>query len=288
MIDFHTHVGKDHTIDNVRRHIDTHGGGISILLPIEPGPTSAASNSAAMSTHAAIAAHEAYLEETIPFCHVDPMRPDALDRLHTFHETGVIRGFGEHKVRLPVDDPKNLEIYRLCGELGWPVLIHMDYTGVFGSNFPALETVVKSLPNTTFIGHAMAWWTNVSADAVTDQKSPEFSDYPMGPVMPIGLTDRLLTKYPNLYGDLSARSGYLALYRDSDFGRDFVKRHRKKLLWGTDCPCIDGLGNFANGTFRVCLAEVMLTLLRDYCESDKHFDDITHNNGAELVGLETI
>ena len=108
----------------------------------------------------------------------------------------------------------------------------------------------------------------------------------MGPVKRVGTTDRLLTEYPNLYGDLSARSGYLALYRDSDFAPDFLKRHGKKLLWGTDCPCHDGRGNYPNGTFRVCLGEVMLTLLRDSCESEAHFNDITHNNGARLLGLE--
>ncbi len=288
MIDFHTHVGRDRSIDTVRQHIDAHGGGISVLLPLEPGPSSAAGESDLMSTQAAIEAHEAYPEETVAFCHVDPLSPDATERLHALRDTGVVKGFGEHKVRLPVDHPRNMDIYRLCGEFGWPVLIHMDYTGAFGTNFPVLESVVRSLPDTTFIGHAMAWWTNVSADAFTDPSSPDFSDYPMGPVRRVGMTDRFLSEYPNLYGDLSARSGYLALLRDTDFTRDFLKRHRKRLLWGTDCPCHDGRGNYPNGTFRVCLGEVMLSLLRDSCESEEHFNDITHNNGARLLGLETI
>ena len=38
----------------------------------------------------------------------------------------------------------------------------------------------------------------------------------------------------------------------------------------------------------MCLGEVMLSLLRDSCESEVHFNDITHNNGARLLGLETI
>ena len=287
MIDFHTHIGNGRSIDNVRQHIDAHGGGISVLLPLEPGPTSAAGDSASMSTQTTIAAHDASPDETIAFCHVDPMSPDAIDRLHALHDTGIMKGFGEHKVHLPIDHPRNMDIYRLCGEFGWPVLIHMDYTGAFGTNFPAFESVVRSLPDTTFIGHAMAWWTNVSADPVTDPSSPDFSDYPMGPVRPVGTTDRLLTEYPNLYGDLSARSGYLALLRDPNFTHDFLKRHGKKLLWGTDCPCLDGRGSYPNGTFRVCLGEVMLSLLRDSCESEAHFNDITHNNGAGLLGLET-
>ncbi len=288
MIDFHTHLGSNRSIDNVRQHIDAHGGGISVLLPLEPGPSSATGDSNAMSTQNTMEAHESHSEDTVAFCHVDPLSPDAIERLNALHDTGIVKGFGEHKVRLPVDHPGNMEIFRLCGEFGWPVLIHMDYTGAFGTNFPALESVVRSLPDTTFIGHAMAWWTNISADAVTDPSSPDFSDYPMGPVLPVGTTDRLLTEYPNVYGDLSARSGYLALLRDADFAQDFLRRHRNRLLWGTDCPCHDGRGSYPNGTFRVCLGEVMLALLRDSCESLGQFNDITHNNGAKLLGLTTI
>lgn len=285
MIDFHTHVGNGRGIEQVRRHIAAHGGGVSVLLPIEPGPISASGSSMEMSTAVATDAHEEYPDETIAFCHVDPTSAGAIDRLHSLHATGIFKGFGEHKVRLPVDHPQNMEIYRLCGEFGWPVLIHMDYTGVYGSDFPAIERVARTLPGTVFIGHAMAWWTNISADAVADPQSPEFAEYPMGAVTPTGLTDRLLREYPNLYGDLSARSGYFALYRDAEFGREFVKRHRSKLLWGSDCPCVDGRGNLPNGTFRACLSGIMLPLLRDYCESKEHFDDITHNNAAKLLGL---
>ena len=286
MIDFHTHLGHGgRTLDGVRRHIGAHGGGLSVLLPIEPGPTSAVGDDDAWSTRGALEAHAAHPEETIPFGNVDPLSPDALERLRALHEAGVVKGFGEQKNRLPVDHPRCLEIYRLCGELGWPVLIHMDYTGVFGSNFPALESVVRSLPERTFIGHAMAWWTNISADAVTDPRAPDFADYPAGPVKPVGLTDRLLTECPNLYGDLSARSGCFGLHRDPGFARDFLKRHRARLLWGTDCPCVDGRGNLQDGSSRPCLAGLMLPLLRGGCESEDHFIDITHNNGARLLGL---
>ena len=54
MIDFHTHVGNGRTIDTIRRHVDAHGGGISVLLPLEPGPSSAAGDSDSMSTQVAI------------------------------------------------------------------------------------------------------------------------------------------------------------------------------------------------------------------------------------------
>ena len=59
---------------------------------------------------------------------------------------------------------------------------------------------------------------------------------------PGGLTDRYLSDYPNMYGDLSAGSGLNALTRDEDFTRDFLTRHRDKLLFGSDCNDRDGGG----------------------------------------------
>ena len=288
MIDFHTHINKGkRSAESVRSHLDTHGGGVSVVLPIDPGPSSSALDEA-MSNEETIASAESYPNDIVAFCHVDPTHPDAKQRLKSIQKTGIVRGFGEHKVSLPVDHPRNMEIYELCGQFGWPVLIHMDYTGVYGSNFVALKKVVQSLPDTIFIGHAMAWWTNISSSAITDPASPQFSDYPFGPVLPGGLTDQLLTEYPNVYGDLSARSGYYALSRDETFGEDFVTRHRKKLLWGTDCPCLDGRGTFPDGTFRECLSYFMLPLLQKFCESLGHYNDITHNNAARLLRLPTI
>ena len=41
--------------------------------------------------------------------------------------------------------------------------------------------------------------------------------YPTGKVKPGGLTDRMLSDYPNLYGDLSANSGRNAVARDPEF-----------------------------------------------------------------------
>ena len=44
----------------------------------------------------------------------------------------------------------------------------------------------------------------------------------------------MLSTYPNLYGDLSARSGFTAITRDPSFGLDFLERQQDKLLFGTD------------------------------------------------------
>lgn len=286
LIDFHTHIsdGSSRTIENARAHIAEYGGGRSVLLPLAPGEATASGDNQGTRTEVAIEAFDRFGDEVIPFCNVGPLVPDALDQIRRYHATGKCKGFGEYKVRLDCDHPASMAIYRLCGELGWPVVVHFEY-GEFAHNFEDFGKVVEACPETTFVGHAISWWSNVSAEVNRNRESPDYEVYPTGPVTPGGLTDRWLDEYPNLYADLSARSGYFALSRDPDFGRDFVRRHRPKLLWGTDCPCLDGKGTLMDGGYRDCLAGLTLPMLRDYCESEEHFEDITWHNAARILGL---
>ncbi len=288
LLDMHTHIGNHgRSAENVLAHIDAYGGGRSVVLPIASGDcTAMGAGNDSMRTELALEAHDQYGERVIPFCHVNPMAPDALDQMRAYYDTGEVHGVGEHKVKLPCDHPFSIRMYRLCGELGWPVLIHFDYSDYHNYNFGVFESVIQACPDTVFIGHAMAWWANLSADVIDDPSDPEFRDYPSGPVVSGGLTDRWLSEYPNLYADLSARSGYFGLSRDPEFGKDFAKRHRDKLVWGTDCPCVDGKGNMSDGGYRDCLAGLMLPVLKEYCESDEHYEDITHRNAERLLGLE--
>lgn len=298
ILDFHTHIvrgaiqtdvwsyqGEGHTAEHVIAHHRAHGGGRSVVLPIAPGDCSAKHvDGASWDTDKALIAFEQFGDEIIPFCHVNPLAPDALDQICRYHATGKFYGFGEHKVRLECDHPASLDIYRLCGELGWPVLIHFEYRN-YNYNFEAFERVLESCPETNFVGHAQAWWANVSAEVPRDYRAADYTAYPQGPVEPGGLTDRWLTQYPNMYGDLSAGSGLNALTRDREFGKDFVQRHRRKLLWGTDCACQDGRGVRGDGCIRECVAEQSLPLLQDYCESETQYAEITHLNAERLLGL---
>ncbi len=146
--------------------------------------------------------------------------------------------------------------------------------------------MLKALPGVIFIGHAMAFWSNVSADAISDYKSPSFADYPSGKVVRGGLSDRWLADYPNLYGDLSATSGVNAIARDEEFGADFLKRHRRKLMWGSDCPCPEGKGmTMPNGKFRQCLTERMLPVLKKLTDSKHHYEDLTWHNAERLLKI---
>lgn len=175
-----------------------------------------------------------YRDRLIPFCSIDPrtvhlkgVQPK-VEQLNRYIDAGA-RGFGEHKVGIPIDDPRNVELFAACGEVGLPVLFHLDsIRNTDEPGLPGLEKVLQEVQNTNMIGHAQGWWASISGD-VADMQS-----YPRSEVAPGGSIDRLMGKYPNLYGDLSAGSGANAIQRDLEFGREFLIRRADRLLFGTD------------------------------------------------------
>ena len=252
------------------------------MLPIDRSLSEGNDLAEHMPVEQVLAAAGEHPDRVIPFCHVDPRHPDALDRVRRYHAAGA-RGFGEHKLRLPCDLPAAMAVYRLCGELGLPVLLHFEYVN-YNYNFEDFEAVLRACPETAFIGHAQAWWANISAE-VPHPGDANFTAYPTGPVVRGGLTDRWLTEYPNLYADLSAGSGLGGITRDPEFARDFVNRQRKKLLWATDCPCRDGKGDWGDGRRRDCFAARSLPVLRDLAADEATYLDITGGNARRLLGL---
>jgi predicted TIM-barrel fold metal-dependent hydrolase len=283
MIDFHQHIGgHGRTVEHLLAHQDAHGVRQSVVLPIDRSLSTGDDRTGHMPTEIALAAARQYPQRALPFCHVDPRHPDALDQVRRYREAGAL-GYGEHKLRLPCDLPAAMAIYRLCGALGLPVLLHFEYVN-YNYNFEDFETVLRACPDTVFVGHAQAWWANVSA-AVPHPSDSDFTNYPTGPVVRGGLADRWLAGYPNLYADLSAGSGLGGITRDPGFARDFVNRHRLKLLWATDCPCRDGQGDLGNGRTRDCFAARSLPVLRDLAADQDTYQDIVDRNARRLLKL---
>jgi predicted TIM-barrel fold metal-dependent hydrolase len=232
MIDCHLHIGHlARTPDHTLAHIRGLGCAAACILPIEGYDL----DDVEPSTEAVLDLYSRAPDIVIPFASVDPRTDGALRRLESLAAAGC-RGFGEQKVRVPVDDPRNVALYRLAGELGLPVTVHLEEhnynTGVL--NF---ERLLADLPGTTFIGHAQSFWAYL-------EPAPEpVNGYPSTPIPEPGPTMRWLLDYPNLYGDLSAGSGLNALTRDEVFTREMLLgRAWPKLLWATDCPCTDGQG----------------------------------------------
>jgi predicted TIM-barrel fold metal-dependent hydrolase len=153
------------------------------------------------------------------------------------------QGFGEMKFHVAADGPELRRAYALAADLHVPILVHFQEVdhfpneGTWSTGFAkTFESILKAYPKTTFIGHADAFWANVSADYHNE------AAYPTGPIKRGGLTDKWLGEYPNLFGDMSANSCNNAMSRDPEFTADFLKRHQNKLFFGSDCGCSDGHG----------------------------------------------
>ena len=218
------------------------------------------------------------------FTSVDVTRTDALQVLRAAAKDGAI-GFGEMKSRVAADGPEMKQVYALAADLGLPVLLHFQdgpKGETYNEGIQRFEAILKAFPNTTFIGHANSFWANISAEA------PAEISYPKGPVKRGGVTDRFLSDYPNLYGDLSANSGRNALARDPEFAPDFLKRHQNKLMFGSDCPCTDGAGAGQRSREPLiagkCVARETLSALKQMA-SPEVFRKITWTNGTKLLHI---
>ena len=237
-IDVHTHLGQtwNHTLEltaaDLLKWMDEHDIDRAVVLPL----VSPESSSFLLTTDLVLAQTKPHRDRLIPFCCADPRttysgkRHGLKHMLQRYVDAGA-KGFGEHKPGVPIDDPRSMELYAVCGELKLPVLFHLDEqrnTDVAG--LPGLEKMLQKNPDTTFIGHGPGWWASISG-GISDA---DLGAYPKGPVAPGGAMDRLMEKYPNLYGELSAGSGAGAISRDLAFGREFLVRRSDRIMFGTD------------------------------------------------------
>jgi uncharacterized protein len=271
ILDLHQHTNySGRTNEQLVAHQMRHQVTTTVLLPGEGWMLSE------LGDNASCAALQAdYPNLFLRFACADVAESRAIDVLRGNVHRGAI-GFGELKFHVAVDSPEMHRVFKLAEELNVPALIHFQYE-TYDTGLERLPAVLKTYPRVNFIGHAQTWWGNISADL-----NP-LDMYPKGPVKPGGLTDRLLSDYPNMYGDLSADSGLNALTRDPDFARDFVARHSRKLIWGSDCDCHDGKG--AGTADGYCIAGRSLAALRKLVPDQTVLRRILYDNGAELLRL---
>ncbi|HZS07281.1 MAG TPA: amidohydrolase family protein [Blastocatellia bacterium] len=180
-----------------------------------------------------------YPREFAFFANELPDIPEARRVIEKYLKLGAI-GIGEQKFPVECDSKHIHLIAAIAQEHGVPVLLHFQHDK-YNTEFARFHTVLEKFPKVNFIGHAQTWWGNI------DRSLDQTVLYPKTKVTPGGLTDRWLSDYPNMYGDLSAGSGLNALLRDEDHAREFLRRHQDKLMYGSDCNDREGEGEKCSG-----------------------------------------
>jgi predicted TIM-barrel fold metal-dependent hydrolase len=257
IIDIHQHLNYSGRPDAVfLAHQRAMGATITILLPAgRPANTAATHQGKANGLQAQALGTEAcatFARAHPGFVFGANDRPDAADATQEI-ERYLTRGailIGEQKFGVACDSPEMQRLYAIAAAHRVPVLMHWQF-GMYNHGFDRFHRMLDRYPTVNFIGHAQTWWANIDANH-RDQSVL----YPRGPVTPGGLTDRYLSDYPNMHGDLSAGSGLNALTRDEGFTREFLSRHQRKLLYGSDCSDHDGGGPKCQG------AQTIATLRR--------------------------
>ena len=250
MIDIHTHIGKIWrgrpwlTAGKLVRWMDRHGIEKACVMSVE-NPEELHYY---VPTPYVLRSCRRFPDRLIPFCNIDPRiensspKTDFYSLIKDYVEQGA-RGFGESLSGLPVDDPRLVAIYQAAGRLGLPVTLHIDnLRGTDALGLPGLRRVLAECPDTVFFAHAPHWWAEISADV----REGDRGGYPKRPVVPGGAVEQIFEQFPNIYGDLSAFSGYNALTRDAEFGRGFLELWSHRLCFATDylrpgqhCPIIE-------------------------------------------------
>jgi predicted TIM-barrel fold metal-dependent hydrolase len=277
LIDCHCHVvpeksvthaegGTFTTPDELLSMLDARGIDRAVLLPI----VSPEAQHRITTSEDILAIARAHPTRFIPFCNVDPRQdkngPSAdLSRLLAYYRDAGCRGVGEVTANLAWDDPQVTNFLRCCQAVGLPVTFHIAprfgncYGLVDDLHLPKLEAALKQFPDLTFIGHSQPFWSEMGPEVTVETRNT----YPKGPVREGGRTPELFARYPNLYGDLSAGSGFNAVSRDPDYGIAFLERFQDRLLFGTDIcaptnetPLVDYLRQVrANGRLSAAASE---------------------------------
>jgi len=289
MIDFHTHIGRTgksrtaslEPVELVLK-MDRRGIDKAVVLPLHDSP----SGWYYATTETVLAAYGQFPDRIIPFAQIDPRfgnnspTTDFSDLLAEYKERGCL-GVGEITANMYFDDPMVINLVCQCGEAGLPVLFHAAHRvgGTYGLvddlKLPRLEKLLNEAPDTIFVAHGPAWWSEISADSTDNTRG----GYPKGPVVAPGRVAQLLEKYPNLYGELSAGSGFNAITRDSEYGLEFLSAFQDKLLFGTDTL------NRSMNEAQVPIIGFMKRILEDGQISSLAHAKITHRNAARLLGL---
>jgi predicted TIM-barrel fold metal-dependent hydrolase len=209
-------------------------------------------------------------KEFLYFANELPYLREADAEIRRYLQRGAV-GIGEQKFRVLADSGYLEKIAGIAKDFGVPILLHF-WDEDYNMELQRFHKILEKFPTVNFIGHAQSWWGHI------DKKHNPKDIYPKGKVTAGGLTDRLLADYPNMFGDLSAGSGLNALRRDPEHGAGFLERHQDKLMFGSDCPDVEGRG-------ASCLGSQILAMVRQYSGSNGVERKILSENAKRILKL---
>ena len=268
------------TPETLIRMLDEHGIDKALLM----GTVSPECRYTIVPTEELLAIAADWPERIIPCCSIDPRwltnSPTADFRkiLETYRNLGC-RAVGEYIPNIPFDDPLNLNFFKHVEAAGLPLTFHIGPTlgacyGCYDEpGLPRLETVLRQFPDLIFLGHSQPFWAEIGSN-ILDEKGNRIS-YPKGPVTPGRLVE-LFRNYPNLYGDLSAGSGFNAISRDPEFGLAFLEEFQDRLCFGTD---------IANVPQELHIVPYFERLKREGLLAPEAFEKITWKNADRVLHL---
>ena len=226
---------------------------------------------------------EKWPDRFIPFCNIDPRALtnsyDAPlgDLLRYFRDRGC-RGIGEVMPNIPFLHPLVLNLFKHVQAVGFPLIFDGSPTigGKYGlyddPGMPQLERCLQLFPNLVFLGHGPPFWAEIGQLETPMARA----GYPRGPLRGEGVVPKLMRRYGNLWGDLSAGSGYNALARDPEYAVKFLNEFQDRLAFGTDICAADA---------KVPLPGFLQDLRARGLISDAVFEKIARGNARRLLKL---
>ena len=196
--------------------------------------------------------------------------PECIQTIETHLKKGAV-GIGEQKFKVECDSKHIERLAELAQEYDVPILMHFEH-GNYNIGIERFHKILEKFPKVNFIGHAQTWWGNI------DKNHDQTVMYPKGNVTPSGISDRLLSDYPNIFGDMSAGSGQNALIRDEAHAVKFIKRHQDKLIFGSDCNDIIGRGPS-------CIGARTIGIIRRLIPDTKIQDKLLSGNIRRIVRI---
>ena len=219
-----------------------------------------------------------------PFCNIDPRgmtnSPDAqlYKWISHYKDRGCI-GVGEVMPNLPFLDPRCQNLFKHIEDVGLPMTFDIsdriggDYGFYDDPGLPQLEKTLGNFPKLKIFGHGPAFWAEIGKL----QPSENRNAYPKSCFEEEGVVPSLFRRYENLYGDLSAGSGYNALARNPDYAVQFLNEFQDRMFFATD---------ICSASQELPLTSFLLKLKEEKRLSKEVFQKIAKDNAVRVFGID--